>query len=44
MKKYLCYLLGFLLLLFSLGQPSSAMAEDYLTVQLIRLFRMKGAT
>ncbi|MCQ8265019.1 TPM domain-containing protein [Streptococcus suis] len=27
MKKYLCYLLGFLLLLFSLGQPSSAMAE-----------------
>ncbi|NQN50294.1 TPM domain-containing protein [Streptococcus suis] len=27
MKKYLCYLLGFLLLLFSLGQPSLARAE-----------------
>lgn len=27
MKKYLCYLLGFLLLLFSLGQPSLAGAE-----------------
>ncbi|HEL1997433.1 TPA: TPM domain-containing protein [Streptococcus suis] len=27
MKKYLCYLLGFLLLLFSLGQPGLARAE-----------------